>query len=184
MESHLRVSQRLLKAKGTSVKAKDTSVKAKGGTATPKSQKPNYRAVVKGGSAQDPIGGGDPCAWLLQRYVARPMLLHGRKFDLRLYLLVIMEEEAAPAEEEEWPTDSPLHRPPASPRHAPRPPLAGGGAGAAGERRAAGGQAAMGRVYLCSRGLARLCARKYEAPTAENCGERRMHLTNYAVCDE
>lgn len=76
-------------------------------------------------------------AVVVQRYISRPMLIEGLKFDLRLYFLVgaVLTE--------------------------------GGGL--------------EPRCYLFRDGLVRLCTTAYEAPTPETLGNKKMHLTNYAI---
>ncbi|KAL8271061.1 hypothetical protein Esti_005046 [Eimeria stiedai] len=66
-----------------------------------------------------------------QRYIHKPFLIDGLKFDLRLYLLIT--------------GCNPL------------------------------------RLFLHKDGLVRFATNKYEPPNPRNCGDLRMHLTNYAI---
>ncbi|KAL8436910.1 hypothetical protein Efla_002108 [Eimeria flavescens] len=66
-----------------------------------------------------------------QRYIHKPFLLDGLKFDLRLYVLIT--------------GCNPL------------------------------------RLFLHKDGLVRFATHKYELPNPRNCGDLRMHLTNYAI---
>lgn len=100
---------------------------------------------------------------VVQRYIHRPLLLDGFKFDLRLYLLM-------------------THCDPLKARRRWRAFLPARVEGAATSRREPLELlCAFLQLYLHREGLVRLATHKYAAPNAKNRSDLRMHLTNYSI---
>jgi hypothetical protein len=117
---------------------------------------------------------------IIQLYVDRPLLIEGKKFDLRLYVLLVAVTPAL------------------QPRQPRRPvrDTAGAAAAATTDPTSAAAKAAPAciegqtevplgvegvRLYVHREGLVRICAEPYAPPTEANCTDALRHLTNYAV---
>ncbi|KAG5473405.1 hypothetical protein LSCM4_03468 [Leishmania orientalis] len=109
---------------------------------------------------------------IVQLYVDRPLLMNGRKFDLRLYVLLVA---IVPPQQPRLLTATPPASPDAS--NFSRP------AGSEGCRNVTEVPRDVQGVelYVHREGLVRLCAKPYAAPTEANCRDAWRHLTNYAV---
>ncbi|EPY19751.1 hypothetical protein STCU_09309 [Strigomonas culicis] len=113
--------------------------------------------------------GREADGYLVQAYVDRPLLIEGKKFDLRLYALLLSVR--APAKT-------------ASLRERLQPlPQEGSAAADSSPSAQRPVPAALQGVelYLHQEGLVRICAAPYETPTAANSACGSVHLTNYAV---
>lgn len=133
---------------------------------------------------------------VVQEYMARPLLVHGRKFDIRLYVLLtavsapprhahtrpnffpaslsrVCRTATITADEEDGHT--------ASSRHAWHASSSGEEKMGAARSGATVPRLRGVRLYLHREGLLRLCADRYATPTQDNCRNKKVHLTNYAV---
>ncbi|CCW59549.1 unnamed protein product [Phytomonas sp. EM1] len=110
---------------------------------------------------------GMDTGFLVQEYIDRPLCIDGRKFDIRLYVLIT--SISAPAR-----SRLRLGRGRSNAHDASTPMR-----GAAAETLPPELEGV--HVFVHRRGLVRICADAYQPPTDDNVGCRSMHLTNYAV---
>lgn len=133
-------------------------------------------------------------AWLLQEYVSAPLLLRGRKFDLRLYLLLVLagddgnednhDQEIENLEPERARGSSMWAHQESEQQQQHQQGEAVTGRGSREGKGRSAPTSAHGRhvrAYLCRHGLARLCSQPYAEPTRANASVVTMHLTNFAV---
>ncbi|CBZ24007.1 uncharacterized protein [Leishmania mexicana MHOM/GT/2001/U1103] len=109
---------------------------------------------------------------IVQLYVDRPLLMGGRKFDLRLYVLLVAtapqqlsRRSSAPSATSR--TVSTVSKPAVSETCSNSTEVPRDVQGV--------------ELYVHREGLVRVCAKPYAAPTDGNCGDASRHLTNYAV---
>ncbi|GET90283.1 hypothetical protein, conserved [Leishmania tarentolae] len=109
---------------------------------------------------------------IVQLYVDRPLLMGGKKFDLRLYVLLVA---IVPPQQ---PHRS-IARPAASPDEQTVFKSTVSDSCSSLTEVPCGVQGV--ELYVHREGLVRVCAETYAAPTEGNCRDASRHLTNYAV---
>ncbi|SYZ67546.1 Tubulin-tyrosine_ligase_family [Leishmania braziliensis MHOM/BR/75/M2904] len=109
---------------------------------------------------------------IVQLYVDRPLLMGGKKFDLRLYVLLLATVPQQLSRRLTVTSPAPSFSLPV-----PKPALSECRGGLTEVPRDVQGV----ELFVHQEGLVRLCAEPYAAPTEANCCNVWRHLTNYAV---